>query len=178
MRSDKLADFRYSASSRLPPKAVADGRGGMLLAQVEVPAPPERVFDAILTPEVERWWRLAGVYQLEGWKVDLRRQGSWRVNVALQDGRRFDEWGEICEVEPPYYVVMTRRFAANPLIGERETTLHYRFDPSLHGTLITVREEGFVGRPDAAHGNAANWEKVLGWLHDYLNPLDQREIEA
>jgi hypothetical protein len=34
--------------------------------------------------------------------------------------------------------------------------------------LVTFREEGFIGRPEAAYGNAENWEKVLGWLDNYL----------
>jgi hypothetical protein len=59
---------------------------------------------------------------------------------------------------------LTRHFAANPLIGERETTLVYRFAPSSHGTLITLREDGFLGRPEAAQAAAESWETVLGWL--------------
>jgi hypothetical protein len=31
-----------------------------------------------------------------------------------------------------------------------------------------VRDEGFIGRRDAAYGNAEIWEKVLGWLDAYL----------
>jgi hypothetical protein len=38
-----------------------------------------------------------------------------------------------------------------------------------HGTGVTVREEGFIGRSEAAYGNAENWEKVLGWLDGYLS---------
>jgi len=113
---------------------------------------------------VEAPWRLSA----EGLAADLRPQGGWSVCVALDDGRRFDEWGEICALEAPNRVVLTRHFAANPLIGERETTLAYRFEPSPHGTLITLREDGFLGRPNAAHGSAENWEKVLGWLDAYL----------
>lgn len=71
-------------------------------------------------------------------------------------------------MDAPHKVVITRRFAANPLIAERETTLTYRLEPSNYGTLVTVREDGFLGRPDAAYGNAENWEKVLGWLDGYL----------
>ncbi len=64
---------------------------------------------------------------------------------------------------------MTRRFGGHPFLEEGETMLTYRLEPSPHGTLVTVREEGFIGRPEAAHGNAENWEKVLGWLDDYLS---------
>ncbi len=44
-----------------------------------------------------------------------------------------------------------------------------RFAPSPHGTWITLREDGFLGQPQAAHGNAENWEMVLGWLDAYLS---------
>lgn len=108
------------------------------------------------------------MYWLKDWRADLRTQGRWSITVELPDGRQFNEWGEICEVDAPHKVVMTRRFAANPLIAERETTLTYRLEPSNYGTLVTVREDGFLGRPDAACGNAENWEKVLGWLDGYL----------
>ncbi len=58
---------------------------------------------------------------------------------------------------------MTRRFDGHPLLGERETTLTYRLEPSPHGALVTVREEDFIGRSDAVYGNAENLDKVLGW---------------
>ena len=139
------------AAKKKAPKAVADAAAGMLLASVEVVAPPERAFAALMTGEVERWWKLPGVFRLKDWRADLCPQGDWSVCVAFDDGRRFDQWGEICAVEAPNRVALTRHFAANPLIGERETTIAYRFEPSPYGTLITLREDGFLGRPAAAH---------------------------
>ncbi len=162
-------EIRTVAAEKKRPKAVADGAAGMLLASAEVPATPERAFAALMTSEVERWWKLSGVYRLKDWQADLCPQGGWSVCVEFCDGRRFDEWGEICAVEAPNRVALTRHFAANPLIGERETTLVCRLEPSLHGTLITLREDGFLGRPQAAHGAAENWEKVLGWFDGYLS---------
>jgi len=167
-KQTNAVDFRMAAAAMKRPKAVADAAAGALLANAEVAAPPERTFAALLTNEVERWWKFPGVYRLKDWRAELCPQGGWSVCVAFDDGRRFDEWGEICAVEAPNRVVLTRHFAANPLIGERETTLAYRFEPSPYGTLITLREDGFLGRPQAAHGNAENWEKVLGWLDAYL----------
>ena len=99
----------------------------------------------------------------------MRPQGRWSVTVELTDGKQLNEWGEFCEIIVPNKIVMTRRFSANPLLGERETTLTYRLESSPHGTLVTVREEGFIGRSQAAYGNAENWEKVLSWLDGYLS---------
>jgi len=153
----------YSGLSGVPTAGV-NGR----VANAEVPATPDQVFRALMTNEVERWWMIPGVYRLKDWKADLRTQGPWSVTVELHDGKRLNEWGEICEVDAPSKVVLTRRFEANPLLGERETTLTYLLEPTSRGTLVTVREGGFLGRPAAAFGNAENWEKVLSWLDDYL----------
>jgi uncharacterized protein YndB with AHSA1/START domain len=166
--SKTKSDFRSAAESKKAPKAAVDSISGMLLAIAEVSGTPERTFRALITSEVEKWWRIPGVYYLKDWKADLRVQGRWSVVVELNDGKQLNEWGEICALDVPNRIVMTRRFGANPLLGDRETTLTYQLEPCPNGTHITLREEGFIGRPDAAYGNAENWEKVLGWLDDYL----------
>ena len=157
-RETPRADFRFARESKKPPKAAVDGAAGIVLATAEVAGKPDQVFRALMTNQVEEWWAIGGVYRLKGWKADLRIQGRWSVTVELHDGKQFNEWGEICEVDAPTKVVLTRRFGANPLLVERETTLTYRIESTPRGTLVTVREEGFVGRPAAAFGNAENWE--------------------
>jgi uncharacterized protein YndB with AHSA1/START domain len=162
------SEFRMLAAEKKRPKAIADGAAGMLLATVELVATPERAFAAMMTNEVERWWKPPGVHRLKDWRADLCPQGGWSVCVEFCDGGRFDEWGEICTVEAPSRVTLTRHCVGNPLIGERETIVTYRFEPSPHGTLMTLREDGFLGRPRAAHGAAETWERVLGCLDAYL----------
>jgi uncharacterized protein YndB with AHSA1/START domain len=171
IESETQADFRSATESKRAPKAVVDGVAGILLAFAEVFGSPDQVFRALTTNEVEKWWTISGVYHLKDWKADLRAQGRWSVTVELHDGKQLNEWGEFCEIEAPNKIVMTRRFGANPLLAERETTLTYRLEPSPHGTRVTLREEGFIGRPEAAYGYAENWVKVLGWLDDYLRGL-------
>ena len=141
----------------------------MILAFAEVSGTPDQAFRALITNEVEKWWKIPGVYHLKDWKADLHIQGRWSVNVELNDGTQVHEWGEFCDLDVPNKIVMTRRLGGHSLLGERETTLTYRFEPSPHGTLVTVREEGFIGRSEAAYGNAEYWEKVLGWLDGYLS---------
>jgi len=175
--SKTQADFRSATESKRGPKAVADGVAGMLLALAEVSGTPDQVFRALMTNEIERWWRIPGVYHLKDWRADLCVQGRWSVTVELHDGKQLNEWGEFCEVGVPNKIVMTRRFGANPLLRERETTLTYRLEPSPHGTLVTVREEGFIGRSEAAYGNAENWEKVLGWLDAYTTTANTNQKE-
>ncbi len=165
----KTTDFRMPTASKWrAPRAVADGGGGTIIAAAEVAAPPERVFRALTTNEVERWWGHADFYRQTEWTADLRVCGQWSVTVRFADGKINGGTGEFFEIDPPRKLVMTRKFKEHPLLGTRETTITYRLDPIPTGTRVTVRDEGFIGRSEAAHGNAEHWERVLGWLDAYL----------
>ena len=167
--SKAKTDFRAASQIKKMPKAVADGVGGIILAIGEVAASPEQVFHALTTSEVEKWWKYPGIYYQKDWKAEVKPCGQWSVAVQLNDGNVVNSWGEFCEISFPNKIVMTRRFSAHPFLGERETTITYRLEPSHYGTLVTVRDEGFIGRSEAAYGNAEIWEKVLDWLDNYFS---------
>ena len=162
-------DFRAPSESKQAPKSVADGIGWMILGVAEIGGTPEQVFNALTTDEVTKWWKFPGTYFQKDWKADLRVCGAWSVTVELADGNEVHAIGEFCEIDFPHKLVMTRTFDKHPFLGDRETTITYRFDPSPHGTLLTIRDEGYVGRGQAAYGNAEIWEKVMGWLDVYLS---------
>ncbi len=82
----------------------------MILAFAEVAGTPEQVFRALTTNEIEQRWKYPGVYHIEDWKADLHVLGRWSVTVELNDGKQVHEWGEFCELDVPYKIVMTRRF--------------------------------------------------------------------
>jgi hypothetical protein len=48
--------------------------------------------------------------------------------------------------------LMTRKFEKHPLLGTHQTTITYRLEPVANDTRVTVRDEGFVGRGEAAYG--------------------------
>jgi uncharacterized protein YndB with AHSA1/START domain len=149
-------------------RAVADGGGGTIIATAEVAAPPERVFRALPTNEVERWWGHPDFYRQTEWTADLRVCGQWSVTGVFADGNINHGSGEFAEIDVPRKLVMRRRFEKHPLQGTRETTITDRLDPIATGTRETVRDEGFVGRSEAAYGNAEPCERVLDWLDAYL----------
>jgi uncharacterized protein YndB with AHSA1/START domain len=167
--SSNKPDFRAPTISKRLPRAVADGKGGLIIAIADVAGSPERVFRALTTSEIESWWAMPGVYRQRDWQADLRVCGQWSVAVDLAAGGTVHANGEFCEIDFPHQRIMTRKFDGHPFLGQRETTITYRFEPSPHGTLVTVRDEGFIGRREAAYGNAEIWEKVLGWLDEYLS---------
>jgi len=168
-------DFRLPRAERwFAPRAVADGGGGTIIAAADIPGLPDRVFRALTTSEVEKWWG-ADLYRLEGYTAELKVCGQWSVTVRIASGDVAHHWGEFCEIDTPRKLIMTWRGDTHPLLGERETTTTYRLEPISNGTRLTVRCEGFLGRPEAAYGNAENWELVLGWLAAYRQSQERKE---
>lgn len=175
----QTSDFRIPTASKWStPRAVVDAAAGVIIATAEVAAPPERVFRALSSNEVESWWGHPEFYHQEGWNADLRVCGEWGVTTRFRDGSTNRGSGEFAEIIVPHKIVMTRRFEKHPLLGTRETTITYRLDPVARGTRVTVRDEGFIGRAEAAFGNAEHWERVLGWLANYLNSESQPAVAS
>jgi uncharacterized protein YndB with AHSA1/START domain len=174
--STMKTDFRLPTDAKWSaPRAVADGGGGTIIATAVVEASPERTFQALTTNEVERWWGHSDFYRQTDWKADLRVCGEWSVTVRFADGSTNGGSGEFAEIDAPRKLVMTRKFEKHPLLGTRETTITYRLDPLANGTRVTVREEGFIGRSEAAYGNAEHWERVLAWLNIYLKETTMKQ---
>ena len=81
-------------SSQRSARALADVNGGIILAEVEIAAPPERVFRALTqSDEIVRWWGSPDAYRTESWTADLRVGGSWKADGRGSDGASFTVGG-------------------------------------------------------------------------------------
>jgi uncharacterized protein YndB with AHSA1/START domain len=149
------------------PQAMANSETAM--ASAEIPAPPDQVFAALTTNEVERWWGSADTYRMTGWGADLRVGGRWSVTVETADGRRLPASGKFLEIERPHRIVQTRGYDwDHPTLGRKETTVAYLLEPTARGTRLTVCHGGFAGFADAAAEHAEGWARVLRWLRGYF----------
>lgn len=143
------------------PRAVADVSRGLILASVDIAAPVERVFRAITSDEITKWWGSPGQYRVTEYTADVRPGGKWRSSGVGADGHTFSVEGEFREIDPPRLVVHTW---VAPWDGDNETVVTYRLEPIEGGTRVTVRHEGFSGRAESCRGHGEGWERVLGWL--------------
>lgn len=149
------------------PRAVADLEAGTILATVEIAAPPERVFQALTTgDELVRWWGSDDLYRTTRWVVDLRPGGAWRAEGKGRDGKPFTVGGSILEVDRPRKLVQSWKADWD---GGNETTITFRFDAIDGGTRLTLRHEGFAGRPQSCEGHSNGWQRVLRWLAGYAS---------
>lgn len=153
--------------------AVADVSEGLILARVEISAPPERVFRALTTEELTRWWGADDLYRTTSFAIDLRPGGRWRTEGRGADGHAFHVGGEVLEVEPPRRLVQTWEPSWDP---GPPTKIVYTLDAIDGGTRVTVRHSGFTSdRAATCDGHAHGWTRVLGWLTSYVEPAsDQR----
>ena len=148
------------------PRAVADLAQGAIVATVEIEAPVERVYRALTSEEITRWWGAEGMYRTTHWEGDVRPGGRFRAAGVGADGRTFEVTGEYVEAEPPNRLVHTWNPDWNP---GKPTLVSYRLETIEGGTRLTLRHEGFTSRDScASHSNG--WIRVLGWLKAFAAP--------
>ena len=150
-------------------RAIADVTAGMLLATIDIAVPPERVFRAIASEELPRWWGSDELYRVTKWTGDVRVGGSWRSDGVGRDGKAFSVQGEFLEVDPPHQLVQTWKYDWDATGSV--TTITWRLTAIDGGTRVVIRHEGFGAAHEACAGHAQGWERVLSWLSEHF-PLE------
>jgi len=144
-------------------RAVADTADGLLLASVEVAAPPERVFRALASREVVGWWIRPGAFDTREWTGDLRVGGPWRASGVAR-GNPYGLEGEFLEVDPPRRLVHTWHVVGTP---GPTTTVTYLVEPLGGGTRVTLRHEGFASS-EVCINTCIGWEMSFARLAEIL----------
>ncbi len=148
------------------PHAVTDGE--IILATCDIPMSPERVYDAITTKEMEKWWGEDDVYWVKDYDADLRVGGKWTLNVVGPEGTPRPASGIFLELDKPSKLVITRKYDWEfPGLGTWPTKVTYLIEPSGEGSKVIVRHEDFNGEANAAFAHEEGWERYLDWLREY-----------
>jgi uncharacterized protein YndB with AHSA1/START domain len=134
-------------------RAVADLGAGLCIATVEVPASAERVFDALASDEICRWWVRPGVFDTREWTGDVRPGGRWRA-AGVGGGRPYVLEGQFLEVDRPHRLVHTWTLGGTP---EATTTIECVLEAADGGTRVTLRQSRFAARATCA-ATAIGWE--------------------
>jgi uncharacterized protein YndB with AHSA1/START domain len=142
--------------------------GDAIVSEIEIAAPPEKVFRALVDPEqVVRWWGGQGAgqsFRCTQFQRDLRPRGRWLGAGVDAQGRPFEVTGEYIEVDPPRLLVCTwiASWAA-----KMETTVRWELQPTSHGTTLRNRHSGLAANPELAK-SFRGWPRMLGWLQALL----------
>ena len=115
-----------------------------------IKAPRERCYDAFATTEGLNAWFT------EGARIDARPGGAMLF--------KFVDWGsEKMNAEFPGRVLEAQRperFVFTWGEGDEATTVELTFEATDGGTIVRVREHGFI-KMDNALGNSAGWGECL-----------------
>jgi uncharacterized protein YndB with AHSA1/START domain len=137
-----------------------------VVVEIQIAAPPERVFSAITDPQqVPQWWGDPGMYRTTQWQGDLRRGGKWRSDGVGADGKPFHVAGEYLEYDPPKLLVHTW---VPSYMGDFKTVVRWELKQEKGGTHVTVRHSGFAGQPEGAKSHGEGWTRVLGWMQKFV----------
>jgi uncharacterized protein YndB with AHSA1/START domain len=148
IQEEKLNDIRTSSA-----RAVADLAEGVILASVEIAAPPERVFTALASNEVCTWWVRPGVFDTREWAGAVRAGGQWSAS-GVAKGNPYVLEGEFLEVDAPRKLVHTWHGVGAP---GAPSTVTYLLEALDTGTRITLRHSGVTAR-EVCRNTAIGWE--------------------
>lgn len=133
--------------------------GFVATAETDIAAPPGRVWAALTDPEQ------IGEYMFGSAVVTDWRQGSSIVWKGEDEGKTYEDKGEIVEIEPERRLKVTH---FSPLSGEEDRpenyhTVLYQLEERGGTTRVSLRQDNNSSKEAAEHSQA-NWEKMLAGL--------------
>ena len=149
-----------------------------VVAEIEISAPPARVFAAITDSQrLLEWWGANGECKAAVWRMDARQGGAWHyeshgpaASAALEGIARFQADGEIVEFDPPRRLAYT--WLANWHDRPEETSLvRWELTPTASGTHVRITHRGLAHQPTARKGYSGGWQRVLVLLKQHCAPL-------
>ena len=144
-----------------------------IVSEIEIAAPPERVFKALVDPaQMMQWWT-SDQCKTEFFEMDARRGGKWRFGTSksgtlnVNGVSQFFCHGEVLEYDPP-------RVLAYTWIGNwhedksRVTIVRWELSPAGKGTKLKVTHGGLAQENVARKDYGSGWPGVLGALKAYV----------
>jgi uncharacterized protein YndB with AHSA1/START domain len=166
------------------PKPKSVTTGDAVIVEVEIAAPPERVFQA-LTDEKQlfTWWGSEPSVNLITFTMDGSKGGRYHYACTPKGNRDFgpiteqlkqngevvfDCHGEVLEIDPPRLLVWS--WIANWHKDPKHATIvRWELSPSKAGTLVRVTHNALANEPEARKDYGSGWQGVLQLLKNFLH---------
>ena len=152
------------------PSAIVTPDQDAIVAEIEIAAPPERVFKAISdAAEIRRRSPELDVYEM-----DVRVGGHWRLEMhqPYHGLSVVQHEGQILECDPPRLLVYTWRgnFHKDP---KRESIVRWELTATVSGTHVKLTHSGLASEPEARKDYAGGWPGVLDELRRSVELKDK-----
>ncbi len=151
--------------------------------EIEIAAPPERVFQALTdAKQLFAWWGKEPSVELSVFEMDARPGGRWRFQCKPAPGadhgavaeqlrrnraQEFEAHGEILEYDPPRLVVWSwvANWHEHPA---QRTIVRWELTKIASGTLVRVTHSGLAEEHIARKDYTAGWMGVLQLLKNFF----------
>lgn len=144
-----------------------------IVAEIQISAPPERVFKAISdADELQRWFGGSPECPVKTWKMEPRVGGRYsyateKGTIAVNGVSEFECHGEILEFDPPR--VLAYSWIANWHDDPKSRTLvRWELTSIQGGTHVRVTHSGLASLPVARKDYAGGWPGVVEHLKKFV----------
>ena len=151
------------ATTKVSPDADA------VVTEIQIAAPPERVFQALIDPQQAMdWWRNETV-SIEKFTLEPRVGGRWgyQTKQVVHGVNKFCVEGEVLAYDPPRLLAYT--WIANLHEDKaRRTEVRWELTPVSRGTLVKLTHSGLAQEPKARQGYGSGWPGLLDRLKKFV----------
>ncbi len=155
------------------PKAIVTPDQDSIVAEIDIAAPPSRVFAALTdSRQLAEWFAGDETCPAKFWRMDARKAGSY--SYATQPGEisvigvnQFECHGEILEFDPPRALAYT--WIANWHVNQTiQTVVRWELTPVEGGTHVKMTHSGLATEEAAREDYRGGWPGVVQNLKTYV----------
>ena len=143
-----------------------------VVSEIQIAAPPERVFQALIDPkQVMQWWT-SDQCQIESFSFEPRRGGRWSYDtkqstINVNGVTKFHCEGEVLEYDPPRVLAYT--WIANWHDDRTQrTVVRWELSQAGAGTKLKVTHSGLAKLPIARKDYSSGWPGVVQQLKQFV----------
>jgi uncharacterized protein YndB with AHSA1/START domain len=157
-------------------KAIITPDQDSVIAEIDIAAPPGRVFEALTDPDQLLCWFNDASCPVKFWRMDARLGGNYsyateKANFVVNGVDEFKCHGEITEMDPPKLLVYT--WVGNwHLDPQRKTVVRWELTPTAAGTHVKVTHSGLAQEPEARKDYSSGWAGVMKQLKTFAERND------
>jgi uncharacterized protein YndB with AHSA1/START domain len=125
-------------------------------------APPARVFDALIKPDLIQRWMCPEVLTVASIENDPIVGGTFRLVMLEPDGRTYPASGTYREIDPPHRIAFSWTWE-NGVMAGIETEILIELAPEGDDTLFVMTHSGLPSEAER-EGHQGGWTSAINQL--------------
>ena len=136
--------------------------------EIEIAAPPERVFRALTDKNEALVWGTDESYETTEWELDPRLGGAWHFTAReRKSGKEYKHRGEVLEIDPPRLLAHTWLADFHEVPSQR-TVVRWELTPTKRGTILKVTHSGLALLPASRKSYAQGWPGLINAVKNFI----------